>query len=59
VLLETQQLSVEVMVAGGDGVDPSDNSGKDRIVVLLQTGRNICVEFIVTKRGGRRCELIS
>jgi hypothetical protein len=40
------------MVAGGDGVDPSENSGKDWIVVLLQTGKNICVEFIVMKGGG-------
>jgi hypothetical protein len=56
VLHETQQLSVEV--AGGDGVDLSDNSSKDQIIVLLQTCVNICDEFVVTKRDARRCELI-
>jgi hypothetical protein len=43
----------------GDRVDPSDDSGKNRIVIILQTCKNIGDEFIVTKRGARHCKLIS
>jgi hypothetical protein len=56
VLLEAQKMSIEI--ARGDRVNPSDNSGKNWIVILLQICKNIGNKFIVTKQGSRRCELI-
>jgi hypothetical protein len=56
VLLKAQELSIEI--AGGDRVDPSDNSSKNRIVILLQSCKNIGNDFVITKQGAIHCKLI-